>query len=318
MAKRLGKRLDSLLGAVNASEVSATAPEPQQAEEIVTAVVAEGETSSPVVIQQGAETFTRLPLEQLKRGRYQPREDFNPEALQELSESIRFQGVIQPLVVRDIGEDRYEIIAGERRWRAAKLAGLVEIPVIIREASDLDTMAIALIENLQREELNPIEEAYALQRLIDEFGLTQQQTADAIGRSRSTVTNQLRLLNLNAEVGLMVERRELDRGHARTLLGLEGKKQIDAAKEVVSKGMSVRDTERLVRRYQLPPKPVAEPQPLSPTMQQVEALLVQLLDAEVAIQPGREGAGKVVIRYRSEEELEQILNRARERVKNTG
>ena len=286
-----------MLGVVNASEVPLSGGREQAADK---------QPDERPVSRESQQLFSYVLIDHLKRGRYQPREEFNQEALEELSESIRQQGVIQPLVVRRVGGDRYEIIAGERRWRAAKLAGFSEIPAIIREASDLDAMAIALIENLQRESLNPIEEAVALQRLTKEFGLTQQQTAQVIGRSRSAVTNQLRLLNLNAEVGMMVQRRELDMGHARTLLGLDGKEQIDAAKEVVFKGMSVRETEKLVRKCQLPPKEPSRPRELPSDLKALEEAFAALLGANVSIKEGAGGKGKVVIQYSSHDELRNI------------
>ncbi len=202
-----------------------------------------------------AERLAHLPLDLLQRGRYQPRIDMRPESLAELADSIRVQGVVQPIVVRPIGTpdshglQRYEIIAGERRWRAAQQAGLKEIPAIIRVISDDAAIAVALIENIQREDLNPLEEARALQRLISEFGLTHQQAADAVGRSRAAVTNLLRLLELPPEVCERVEHREIEMGHARALLSLpQARQQIEVANLVVRKSLSVRETESLVRR----------------------------------------------------------------------
>ncbi|MDX5298490.1 MAG: ParB/RepB/Spo0J family partition protein, partial [Gammaproteobacteria bacterium] len=191
-----------------------------------------------------------LPVDLIQRGRYQPRRDMDPEALQELSDSIRQQGVMQPVVVRPIGEGRYELIAGERRWRATQLAGLDRIPAVIRDVPDEAAIAMALIENIQREDLNPIEEAFALQRLQDEFGLTQQQVADAVGKSRTTITNLLRLIGLAPDVRVMLEHGDLEMGHGRALLTLPADVQLQVARQIVSRGLSVRQTEALVRRLQ--------------------------------------------------------------------
>ena len=197
-----------------------------------------------------AERLERLPLGQLMRGKYQPRRDIQPEALEELADSIRAQGVMQPIVVRPVGKDRYEIIAGERRWRAAQLAELDVIPAVIRHVSDEVALALALIENIQRENLNAIEEAIALKRLGDEFELTQQQIADAVGKSRTQVANLLRLLALDPEVQTLLERGDLDMGHARALLSLTSAQQRQVAHEVVNKDLTVRDTEALVKKVQ--------------------------------------------------------------------
>ncbi len=195
--------------------------------------------------------LTQMQVEQIQRGKYQPRRDMDPQALEELANSIRSQGIIQPLIVRPVG-NKYEIIAGERRWRAAQLAGLTEVPVIVRHIPDEAAIAIALIENIQRENLNPIEEATALQRLINEFGMTHQQVADAVGKSRTSVTNLLRLLALPEEVKSMLERGLLEMGHARTLITLPESVQLEAAEMIVSRGLSVRETENLVRQLQAP------------------------------------------------------------------
>src|SRR5208282_5271237 len=231
----LGRGLADLLGQARPPAVAATT------------------TSIPA-----GERLTRVPLDLLQRGKYQPRLDMRPESLSELAESIRAQGVVQPILVRPVGVaqangQRYEIIAGERRWRAAQLAGLAEIPAVIRDVPDEDAIAVALIENIQREDLNPLEEARALERLIAEFGLTHQQVATAIGRSRAAVTNLLRLLELPEEVCERLARRELEMGHARALLGLpQRRQQIEVATLVVRKSLSVRDTEGLVRRMSQP------------------------------------------------------------------
>ncbi|HEX9140001.1 MAG TPA: ParB/RepB/Spo0J family partition protein [Steroidobacteraceae bacterium] len=262
------------------------------------------------------EHLTRVPLDLLQRGKYQPRLDMRPESLSELAESIRAQGVVQPILVRPVGiaqasGQRYEIIAGERRWRAAQLAGLTEIPAVIRDVPDEDAIAVALIENIQREDLNPLEEARALERLIAEFGLTHQQVATAIGRSRAAVTNLLRLLELAPEVCALLESRAIDMGHARALLGLENRrKQIEVATMVAKKGLSVRDTEGLVRRMTQPQGARADSGSTTgkdPNVQRLEEELGQKLGAKVAIQHGGSGRGKVIISYHTLDELDGIL-----------
>jgi ParB family chromosome partitioning protein len=266
------------------------------------------------------EELARLPLDLLQRGRYQPRIDMRPETLTELAESIKAQGVVQPIVVRPVGgpdergTQRYEIIAGERRWRAAQQAGLRDIPAVIRRVPDEAAIAMALIENIQREDLNPLEEGRALERLILEFGLTHQQAADAVGRSRAAVSNLLRLLELPPEVCQRLEKRELEMGHARALLGLPTKhKQIEVATLVVRKGLSVRETENLVRRMVEPAKPVAETPGVAvdPNIQRLEDEIADKLGARVNIEHARAGHGRVVIRYNSLDELDGILGHLR-------
>jgi ParB family chromosome partitioning protein len=261
--------------------------------------------------------LARLPLDLLQRGRYQPRMDMRPETLSTLADSIRAQGVVQPIVVRPIGEldergvQRYEIIAGERRWRAAQQAGLAEIPAIIRQVPDDAAIAMALIENIQRENLNPLEEGRALERLISEFGLTHQQAADAVGRSRAAVSNLLRLLELPPEVCERLEKRELEMGHARALLGLpQRRQQIEVATLVAGKGLSVREAESLVRRMIEPAKPIsaAAPVAIDPNIQRLEDQLGEKLGAPVSIEHARAGHGRVVIRYHSLDELDGILS----------
>ncbi|HKJ08618.1 MAG TPA: ParB/RepB/Spo0J family partition protein [Gammaproteobacteria bacterium] len=252
----------------------------------------------------------RLPVDVIQRGKYQPRIDMHTETLQDLADSIRAQGVVQPIVVRPISADRYEIIAGERRWRAAQLAGLQEIPAVVRDVPDQAAIAMALIENIQRENLNPLEEARALERLIGEFEMTHQQAAEAVGRSRTAVTNLLRLLELNDDVKQLVQHRELEMGHARALLALRGNAQSSAAREVVSKGLSVRETERLVKRLESgaaggAPKPAPK---ADPDIRRLEQSLSERLGAGVQIQHSR-GKGKLVIRYTSLDELDGILER---------
>lgn len=257
--------------------------------------------------QQGvAEKLTALPVDVLQRGRYQPRSDMRPETLEDLAESIRAQGIVQPIVVRPVGKDRYEIIAGERRWRAAQIAGLHEVPVVVRDVPDQAAMAMALIENIQREDLNPLEEAAALRRLIDEFELTHEEAAGAVGRSRAAVSNLLRLFDLNDDVKRMIEHREIEMGHARALLALTGEAQSSAARHVKSKGLSVRETEQLVRRQQSGRKQPTPP-PADPDVQQLEQDVASRLGASVSIQCNPKGKGKLVVHYNSLDELEGIL-----------
>lgn len=251
-------------------------------------------------------------MDLIQRGRYQPRRDFDEEGLKELADSITAQGVVQPIVVRPVEDSRYEIIAGERRWRAAQMAGQAEIPVVIREVDDQSAMAMGLIENIQRQDLNAIEEAGALHRLLNDFGLTHQQVAKAVGKSRSAVSNLLRLLDLGEEVKELIVSRQMEMGHARALLPLSGEAQAIAARQVVKKGLSVRDTETLVRQIlaadgaeEKKSKPQQKPDP------DVERLITGLTDklgAQVKLQQGRGGKGKLVISYNSLEELDGILD----------
>ena len=259
------------------------------------------------------EVLRKVPVDLLRRGRFQPRLDMRPESLEELASSIRAQGVVQPIVVRPLsGENGYEIIAGERRWRAAQLAGLQEIPAVIRDVPDEAAVAMALIENIQRENLNPLEEARALERLIAEFGMTHQQAAEAVGRSRVAVTNLLRLLDLGEEVKLLVERRALEMGHARALLGLSDPAvQLSAARKVASAGLSVRETERLVKRLAAGgsgPKPPKQP---DPDVLRLENELGEKLGATVVLRQSGKGRGQLVISYNSLDELEGILDHIR-------
>jgi ParB family transcriptional regulator, chromosome partitioning protein len=263
------------------------------------------------------EVLARLPLDLLQRGKYQPRTDMRQETLQELADSIKAQGVIQPIVVRPVGtpaageSQRYEIIAGERRWRAAQLAGLGEIPAVIRPIPDEAAIAVALIENIQRENLNPLEEARALERLISEFQLTHQEAADAVGRSRAGVSNLLRLLELAPEVCERVERREIEMGHARALLALPSRKQqAEVATLVAKKGLSVRDTEALVRRMSQgggAASGESHEGARDPNVQRLEQELADKLGAKVAIQHSTGGKGKLVVSYNSLDELDGIL-----------
>jgi ParB family chromosome partitioning protein len=247
----------------------------------------------------------------IQRGRYQPRREFDADSLRELADSIAAQGVIQPVVVRPVENERYELIAGERRWRAAQQAGLDEIPVVIKEVTEEAAMAMGLIENIQREDLSPLEEANALNRLLLEFGLTHQEVAKAVGKSRTTVTNLLRLLELNEEVKILLERGRLEMGHARCLLGLKGDEQTRAANQVVVKGLSVRETERLVRRLQnqeAEPKPTHATSTTDPDIRRLVTDLSERLGAKVDLQQGSKGKGKLVIGYNSLDELEGILD----------
>jgi ParB family chromosome partitioning protein len=248
-----------------------------------------------------------LPVDLIRRGKFQPRVDMHPESLEDLANSIRAQGVVQPIVVKPSGVGQYEIIAGERRWRAAQLAGLQEIPAVVRDVPDKAAMAMALIENIQRENLNPMEEANALQRLIDEFQLTHQEVADAVGRSRAAVSNLLRLLELNEDIKRLVEQKQLEMGHARALLALKGAAQSAAAHTVVDKGLSVRETERLVRRL-LENAPTEKPSTaVDPDIRRLQDELSEKLGASVQVQHGAKGKGKLIIQYNSLDELDGIL-----------
>jgi ParB family chromosome partitioning protein len=250
-----------------------------------------------------------LPVDVIQRGRYQPRVDMHPESLQNLADSISEQGVVQPILVRSIDNGRYEIIAGERRWRAAQLAVLHEIPAVIRNVEDRAAIAIALIENIQRENLNPLEEARALKRLIEEFEMTHELAAQAVGRSRVAVSNLLRLLDLEDAVKGMVERRELEMGHARALLALSGARQVEAARQVIARGLTVRATERLVQELQrtdVHHRPSVKAS-RDPDIQRLEARLSDRLGASVLIRHGSGGKGRLEIRYNSLDELDGIL-----------
>ncbi len=299
--RALGRGLDALIGAGARRRETLELPE----------VAGEPGTPQAPALAPVEERLERLPLVQLCRGKYQPRRDIQPEALEELADSIRAQGVMQPIVVRPIGESRYEIIAGERRWRAAQLAELDTIPAVIREVSDEVALALALIENIQRENLNPVEEAMALKRLLDEFALTQQQVADAVGKSRAQVANLLRLLALDPEVQTLLERGDLDMGHARALLVLSPTKQRRAAHEVVNKDLTVRDTEALVKRLAQGEPKKGENPVVSPDVSRLESRLGELLGAPVKIQHGRGGKGRLTIRYSSLDELDGILEHIR-------
>ncbi len=295
-AKRrsLGKGLDALLsGSANRSGATSAATTDD-----ATGSAARAEDSG---------LLRELPVEAIQRGRYQPRREFDAEALEELASSIRVQGIMQPIVVRPVQPEGFEIIAGERRWRAAQLAGLAEIPALVRDVPDEDAIAMALIENLQREDLNPIEEATALSRLQEEYDLTQQEVADAVGKSRPTVANLLRLMTLQPEVRTLLERGDLDMGHARCLLALEGDEQVQLARQVVAKNLSVRQTEALVRNHQSAAGKKMEKPALDPNIRSLQDELAQKLGSPVQIQHGAGGKGKLVLKYSSLEELDGIL-----------
>lgn len=285
--KALGRNLNALLGKTRAV-AEKTDPE--------------GEASA----------LKNLPLDVIQPGRYQPRSAMDPDKLAELSESIKAQGLVQPVVVRPLAKPgTYELIAGERRWRATRMAGKTTIPAIVREVADEATLALALIENIQRENLNPLEEAVALKRLIDEFDLTHAQAAESVGRSRAAVSNLLRLLELAPEVREMVDQRLLDMGHARALLALDRADQVRAGQQVISLELSVRQTEALVRRLREgrpEKKPVARK---SPDIERLEQELTESLCAPVSLRHQASGKGQVTIRYSSLDELDGILERMR-------
>ncbi|MEI6069248.1 MAG: ParB/RepB/Spo0J family partition protein [Methylococcaceae bacterium] len=253
-----------------------------------------------------------LHIEYLQRGKYQPRQDINPEKLQELADSIKAQGIIQPIVVRLIAYEKYEIVAGERRWRAAQMAGLTEVPVVIKEIDDRAAMAIALIENIQREDLNPLEEAEALKRLLDEFEMTHQHIAEAIGKSRTTVTNLLRLMDLHPDVKKLLLTNQLEMGHARALLSLDGLKQVALANKVVKEGLTVRTTERLVKESHAEPK-IHKVKVVDNDTLRLQDDLTAKLGAKVTIDHKENGSGKLVIAYSSLDELDGIIEQLKAR-----
>jgi ParB family chromosome partitioning protein len=279
--KGLGRGLDALLGAGDAPATAA------------------------------GETLGTLPVESLQPGRYQPRGRIDPESLAGLAESIKAQGVMQPILVRPTGGGRYEILAGERRWRAARLAGLSAVPALVREVSDKHAAAIALIENLQREDLNPLEEAAGVQRLIAEFGMTHAEAADSLGRSRTAVTNALRLLELAPPVQELVRDGKLDMGHARAILGLPALKQIEIARIAAEKGLSVRQVEQIVAGLTKRPGTAARPR-VDRDVARLEEEWSQTLGTTVKIQTGvKPGSGKLMLHYASLDQLDALLNKLR-------
>jgi ParB family chromosome partitioning protein len=270
-----------------------------------------GGTTVTALQQEAAEADSRelqhLPLDLIQRGKYQPRRDMDPTALEELAQSIKTHGVMQPIVVRPLDGGRFEIVAGERRWRACQQAGLEKIPAMVRELPDEAAIAMALIENIQREDLNPVEEAMALQRLQQEFQLTQQQVADAVGKSRVTISNLLRLIALPEEIKTLLSHGDLEMGHARALLGLPAEQQVEGARHVVARGLTVRQTEALVRQW-LNGKPKVEaPVKADPDISRLEQRLAERLGSPVQIKHGQKGKGQLVIRYSSLDELQGVL-----------
>ena len=258
-------------------------------------------------VQADRKELQHLPLDLIQRGKYQPRRDMDPQALEELALSIKAQGVMQPIVVRPVDKGRYEIIAGERRWRATQQAGLDTIPALVREVPDEAAIAMALIENIQREDLNPLEEAVALQRLQQEFQLTQQQVADAVGKSRVSVANLLRLIALPEEIKTLLSHGDLEMGHARALLGLPEARQVEGARHVVARGLTVRQTEALVRHWLNAPSEPAKVVKSDPDISRLEQRLAERLGASVQIRHGQKGKGQLVIRYSSLDELQGVL-----------
>ena len=279
----LGRGLDALLGGSTAATLEEEA------------------------VKVDSRELQHLPLDLIQRGKYQPRRDMDPQALEELANSIKAQGVMQPIVVRPIGGGRFEIIAGERRWRASQQAGLDKIPAMVREVPDEAAIAMALIENIQREDLNPIEEAVALQRLQQEFELTQQQVADAVGKSRVTITNLLRLIALPEEIKTMLSHGDLEMGHARALLGLPLEQQVEGARHVVARGLTVRQTEALVRQWLNSKSQPVEKLKADPDITRLEQRLAEKLGSPVQIKHGQKGKGQLVIRYSSLDELQGVL-----------
>ncbi|QEY60093.1 ParB/RepB/Spo0J family partition protein [Pseudomonas sp. C27(2019)] len=278
----LGRGLDALLGGATANTLQ------EQAKQV------------------DANELEHLNVESIQCGKYQPRGDMDQTRLEELAQSIKAQGVMQPIVVRLIAKNTYEIIAGERRWRAAKIAGLKSIPAMVRNVSDQAAIAMALIENIQREDLSPVEEAVALQRLQKEFELTQQEVANAVGKSRATIANLLRLLGLPDEIKTLLAHGDLEMGHARALLGLPVDKQVEAARHVVAKGLTVRQTEAMVRTI-LAGKPEKEKTTVDPDVKRLEQKLAERLGAQVQIKHGAKGKGQLVIKYGSLDELQGVL-----------
>ncbi len=293
----LGRGLDALLGPKGA----------------VTPV-----TVAAVAEPQPGEVLRKLPIDQLQPGKYQPRRDMDESKLAELSESIKAQGIIQPILVRQIAGGNYEIIAGERRWRASRLAGLDEVPVVVRELEDRTVIAMALIENIQREDLNPLEEAEALARLVSEFSLTHAEAAQAVGRSRASVSNLLRLIDLPIGVRVLLETRRLEMGHARALLTLAPELATKLAEEAAEQGWSVREVEHRAQQFaagKVPGARKAKPAPSAPQadIASLESELSESLGAKVAISHGRGGKGKLVIHYTDLDTLDGVLERLRTR-----
>lgn len=291
--KGLGRGLDALLAGTSNNNAAA---------------VAASNADDEIQGESPKEELKHVPVEFIQRGKYQPRRDMHQEALEELAESIKAQGVLQPIVIRSISSDKYEIIAGERRWRATQLAGFDTIPAVIRDVSDEAAIAMALIENIQREDLNPIEEAVALKRLQDEFELTHQQVADAVGKSRTSVTNLLRLIALDSEVKKLLENGDIEMGHARSVLSLEPLQQREIAQQVVAKSLSVRQAEALVRRLlENKNKTPSSGAVVSTDIQKLEEDLGQKIGVPVMVQHNAKGRGRLILKYNSLDELDGIL-----------
>ncbi len=297
--KGLGRGLDALLGTNSNDAMEAAPTSVQEAIEEV--------QSSKLSTN---EELKDMPVDVIQRGKYQPRRDINSEALEELAASIKVHGVMQPIVIRPISDDKYEIIAGERRWRATQLAGLDTIPAVIRHVPDEAAIAMALIENIQREDLNPLEEAIALKRLQDEFELTHQQVAEAVGKSRTAVTNLLRLIALDNDVKKLLEHGDIEMGHARAMLSLDTLKQRHVANEVVAKALSVRQTEALVRRVQeeinTPKK--EDSSLVNPDLHKLQEGISEKVGVPVNIQHSAKGKGKLILKYNNLDELDGILH----------
>ncbi|WP_163134296.1 ParB/RepB/Spo0J family partition protein [Agarivorans sp. Alg241-V36] len=289
----LGKGLDLLLSTSNNARQ-------RQVEEDTKA------DTNQQTVDENRGDLRKLPIEWLRPGKYQPRKDMSAEALEELAHSIEAQGVIQPIVVREVGENQFEIIAGERRWRASQQIHLHDVPCLIKNVSDENAVAIALIENIQREDLNAMEEAVALDRLMNEFELTHQQVAEAVGKSRTTVTNLLRLNSLDNDVKILLEHGDIEMGHARALLALSGETQAETARNVAAKGLTVRDTEKLVKAV-LNPKAPKQAAKVDPDINRLEQRISERLGAGVKIQQNKKGQGKLVIDYANLDELDAIL-----------
>lgn len=291
--KKLGKGLDALLSVGSTQTMASLLGRPK---------------NRPVSISADRDgDMKHVPIELIQRGKYQPRTDMHEEALQELANSIKVQGVMQPIVIRPISSDKYEIIAGERRWRACQIVGLDTIPAIIKPVGDEAAIAMSLIENIQRENLNPIEEAMALKRLQDEFELTQQEVADAVGKSRTSVTNLIRLIGLSIDVRRMLEHGDLEMGHARALLSLPDIQQSEAGRTVVGRGLSVRQTESLVRRLIAGGGEARASKLIDPDIKNLEENLAEKLGTQVMIQHSAKGKGRLVLKYNSLDELDGIL-----------
>ena len=296
--KKLGKGLDALLSAGSSQTMAS----------LLGGKPREPDTTPPAAVPDKDGDLKNIPVDLIQRGKYQPRTDMHEEALEELAASIKNQGVMQPIVVRPISSEKYEIIAGERRWRATQMAGLDTIPAIVKPVGDEAAIAMSLIENIQRENLNPIEEAMALKRLQDEFELTQQEVADAVGKSRVTVTNLIRLIGLHIDVRRMLEHGDLEMGHARALLSLPDEQQTQIARTVAGKGLSVRQTEALVRRLMAGNSTQPAGKILDPDIKNLEDSLADKLGAKVMIQHSAKGKGKLVVKYNSLDELDGILS----------